>query len=274
MTNQDPDSALIAYRGSAHQSFAPPPPEAIVAKARRRTRNRAVLAAAAVLAVSLGGAATATRLTLGTDESPPVTGTSPTSTSTPSRTPSPPSASPPSSAPSSTAPGGTPDRTSTGPSPINVRTVDWENTTIRFPAARDDDDCLTGKVKIVDGVGGTEGDQPHIRVRAAYDEGPATFGDLTGDGRADAVVYASCPGGLGDEDASGQVLVVTGRTGELVASWVGPVAMVIEDTAIAGGRLTIRFRTKYIDPEVTQERTYRWNGTRFAQVGGPTAIPS
>jgi hypothetical protein len=274
VTNPDPDPALIAYRGSAHQSFTPPSPEAIVAKARRRTRNRVVLAAAAVMVVVLGGAAAASTLTRGTDENPPVTGQSPTPTSTPSSTTGPPSTSPPSSAPPSTPPSSAPDRTSSGPSPINVRTVDWENTTIRFPTARDDDDCLTGQVKIVDGVGGSEGDQPHIRVRAAYDDGRATFGDLNGDGRADAVVYASCPGGLGDEDASGQVLVVTGRTGQLVAHWVGPVAMVIEDTTIAGGRLTITFTTKYIDPEVTQERTYRWNGTRFVQVAGPTAIPS
>ncbi len=270
MTNPDPESALSAYRGSAHQTFTAPDPAAIVATARRRTRNRAVLAAAAVLAVSLGGVVTASRR-LGMDENPPVVTPSPAPTSAPSRTPSPPSAGPPSSTPPSSLP---PGRSSGGPSPVDVRAVDWANTTIRFPEARADDDCLTGKVAIVDGVGGPEGDQPHIRVRSAYDDGGATFGDLNGDGRADAVVYASCAGGLGDEDASGQVLVVTGRTGQLVAHWVGPVAMVIKDTTIAGGRLTITFTVKYSDPEVTQERAYRWNGTRFAQVSGPTSLPS
>jgi hypothetical protein len=262
VTNTDPDSALTAYRGGAHESFTAPPPETIVARARRRSRNRAVAAAAAILVVSLGGAVAVATLGPGTDDNPPAVNPSPTTTGTPSAPPP----SPPASAPSSAPPASTPSRsTSSGPPPLNLRGVDWENTTIRFPTRRDDDDCLTGPVRIADGLGGPGGDRPHIRVRAAYDEGRATFGDLNGDGRADAVIYASCAAGLGDEDSSGQVLVVTGRTGQLVAHWVGPVAAVIDDVAIAGGRLTITFTVKYAEPEVAQQRTYRWNGTRFVR---------
>ncbi len=260
------ESALRSYRDTGHQSFVPPPPDVIVTRARRRARTRVALAAAAVLAVSGGAAAIAAGLDRGPDRNPPVTVPSPAPpsvTTTAPPTSAAPSNSPPSS-PSSPSPAGTTQRTSRAPSPVSVRGVDWENATIRITPSREDE-CLTGRVRFVDGIGGTSGDQPHIAISAAYSGGAATFGDLTGDGRAEAVVWASCLAGLGDEDSSGQLLVVTGRSGELVGSWVGPVGVVVEDVAIAGGRLTISVMEKYADPEVPEERTYRWNGTRYVE---------
>jgi hypothetical protein len=41
---------------------------------------------------------------------------------------------------------------------------------------------------------------------------------------------------------------------------------------IAGQRLIATVEQRYGSAE--QERTYRWNGQRFVQVGGPTAFPT
>ncbi|MGC5287524.1 hypothetical protein [Micromonospora sp. DT231] len=147
---------------------------------------------------------------------------------------------------------------------MSVRGVDLANATITMTASTGDE-CLTGRIRFVDGRGGPSGDAAHISISSAYDEGPATFGDLNGDGRDEAVVYGSCLAGAGDEDASGQVLVVTGRTGQLVGSWVGPVAEAGNDVRITGGRLVISSFKKYAEPEVPVDHTYRWNGTRYVQ---------
>ncbi|MER7586072.1 hypothetical protein ABTW72_00860 [Micromonospora sp. NPDC127501] len=146
-----------------------------------------------------------------------------------------------------------------------MRGVDWANATITMTASTGDE-CLTGRIRFVDGRGGKSGDAPHIRIAPSYhDDRAATFGDLNGDGRDEAVVYGSCLAGPGDEDGSGQVLVVTGRSGQLVGSWVGPVAEVVNDVKVAGGRLVISSTKKYADPEVPVERTYRWTGIRYVQ---------
>lgn len=263
------ESALRSYRDGGHRSFVPPPPDVIVTRARRRARTRIALAAAAVVAVSAGAAAIATAPD-DRDRTPPVTVPSPTppavTTPTPAPTtpPSPPGTTPPSTASSPPPASTTTQRTPARPAPVDVRDVDWENTTIRITASREDDDCLTGRVRIADGLGGESGDRPHLRIRAAYDDGGATYGDLTGDGRAEAVVWGACLGGLGDEDASGQLLVVSGGTGELVGTWVGPVAVVVDDVAVVGdGRLGITVTRRYTD--VTEVFTYRWNGRRYVE---------
>ena len=160
------------------------------------------------------------------------------------------------------------------PVPVDVRRVDWANATIRMPARGDDRDCPTGSTTLTDGRWDSSGEQGPGSIRGSYDDGRPTFGDLDGDGRAEAVVYVSCLAAGGDSgDSSGQLLVVNGRTGSLAAmGYVGPLAQVYGKVRISGQRLEVTVTQKYTD--VRQERTYRWNGRRFVQVAGPTAFPS
>ncbi|MEU8216499.1 hypothetical protein AB0C47_12095 [Micromonospora taraxaci] len=282
MTPPEPDPGrddvtaftLRSYADSGHLSFAAPSADVIVRRARRRARTKVVLSFAAVVAVAAGGIAGITGLGPDPDRDPPVIGPTPTPSVSLSPAPTPPPTpattspstppDPPTNSRSASA-GGTPDGTGSAPAPVNVRGVDWANATITMTASTGDE-CLTGRIRFVDGRGGRPGDAPHIRISPSYqDEGAATFGDLNGDGRDEAVVYGSCLAGFGDEDASGQVLVVTGRSGQLVGSWVGPVAEVVDDVTITGGRLVIASTEKYAEPEVPVDRTYRWTGTRYVQ---------
>ncbi|MEU7611794.1 hypothetical protein [Micromonospora sp. NPDC049204] len=282
MTPPEPDPGrdavagfmLRSYADSGHLSFAAPSADVIVRRARRRTRTKVALSFAAVVAVAAGSIATITRLGPDPDRDPPIIGPTPTPSVSVSPTPAPPPT-PGTTSPStpppdrrtpsrSSSPTGTPSATGSAPTPLSVRGVDWANATITMTASAGDE-CLTGRIRFVDGRGGQPGDAPHIRISSSYDEGGATFGDLNGDGRDEAVVYGSCLAGAGDEDASGQVLVVTGRSGQLVGSWVGPVAEVVDDVEVTGGRLVISSTKKYAEPEVPVDRTYRWTGTRYAQ---------
>ncbi|GAA2478490.1 hypothetical protein [Winogradskya humida] len=279
-------SNFDSYRESAHESFKPLPPEVIVARARAATRRRVVVvAAAAAVVIAVAGVGVGLRLRsdgLGPAPNPPVM-PSPSVTLAPV-TPSP-SASPNPGSPSATGtpsgsssgsgqPGGSgpPDvprssSTSPAPAPLSMRKVDVENTTIRFPARHDDDDCPSGELEVVDGAAGSD-----TFVHPSYGGGSPAYGDVDGDGRVEAVVWGSCTSGPGD-DASGQLLVLNGRTGKVAGmGWVGPVGQVINDVTISGGRVVVTVTQKYYD--VKQERTYRWNGSRFVQSAGPTAFPS
>ncbi|MFI7540983.1 hypothetical protein [Actinoplanes sp. NPDC049599] len=110
-------------------------------------------------------------------------------------------------------------------------------------------------------------------IRGSYRDGPATYGDLDGDGRAEAVVHVSCWAAGGDSgDSSGQLLVVNGRSGSLRGmGYVGPLAQVYGSLRISEGRLRVTVTRKYSD--VRQVRTYEWDGRRFTQVDGPTEVP-
>lgn len=167
--------------------------------------------------------------------------------------------------------------TSTAPSgaaPVDVRRVDWASATIRMPKLRDDKDCPVGPITLTEGRWDSSGRQGPGEILGSYADGAPTYGDLDGDGRAEAVVYVTCLAAGGDSgDSSGQLLVVNGRTGSLTGmGYVGPLAQVYGRLRISGKRLTVTVTQKYTD--VRQERTYRWDGRRFAQVAGPTAVPS
>jgi hypothetical protein len=160
------------------------------------------------------------------------------------------------------------------PAPVNLRRVDWAGATIRMPELRDDKDCPAGAITLKAGEWAEAGGHGPGTIRGSYADGPPTYGDLDGDGRAEAVVYVSCFAAGGDSgDSSGQLLVVNGRGGALTGmGYVGPLAQVYGTLRVAGGRLRVTVTQKYSD--VRQVRTYRWDGRRFAQVGGPTAFPS
>ncbi|MET7668938.1 hypothetical protein [Micromonospora luteifusca] len=282
MTPAEPDPGrddvagfmLRSYADSGHLSFTAPSADVIVRRARRRTTTKVMLSFAAVVVIAAGGIAAITRLDPDLDRDPPIIGPTPTPSVSVSPAPAPPptpattSPSTPPDPPArsrSASPNGTPSGTGSAPTPVSVRGVAWANATITMTASTGDE-CLTGRIRFVDGRGGRSGDAPHIRISPSYrDGGAATFGDLNGDGRDEAVVYGSCLAGFGDEDASGQVLVVTGRSGQLVGSWVGPVAEVVNDVKITSGGLVISSTEKYAEPEVPVDRSYRWTGTRYVQ---------
>ncbi|MCG5471760.1 hypothetical protein LADH09A_005762 [Micromonospora sp. LAH09] len=283
MTPPEPDPGrddvtgfmLRSYADSGHLSFTAPPADVIVRRARRRTTTKLALSFAAVVAVAAGSIAAITGLGPDPDRDPPIIGPTPTPSVSLSPTPSPPptpATTPPSTPPDPSgrsrpaSPDNTPSGTGSAPTPVSVRGVDWANATITMTASTGDE-CLTGRIRFVDGRGGRPGDDaPHIMIAPSYyDERAATFGDLNGDGRDEAVVHGSCLSGPGDEDGSGQVLVVTGRSGQLVGSWVGPVAEVVNDVEVTGERLVISSTKKYAEPEVPVDRTYRWTGTRYVQ---------
>jgi hypothetical protein len=164
--------------------------------------------------------------------------------------------------------------TGSTPTPVDVRRVDWASATIRMPELRDDEDCPVGSVTLAKGRWAESGSQGPGSISGSYTDGPPTYGDLDGDGRAEAVVYVSCWAAGGDSgDSSGQLLVVSGRSGALAGmGYVGPLAQVYGALRISAGRLAVTVTQKYTD--VRQKRTYQWDGRRFAQVAGPTAFPS
>jgi hypothetical protein len=265
-------AALDAYRDTAHTSFRPVPSEVIVARARTRARRQVALVAAAVV-LATGSVAAAVGLGLRPDGNKPTIDypiTSVTTAAPPSATGS------PSASPSSAPVAAPPTQTSTTPAPgrttvppVDLRDVDWANATVRMPSRKDDDECPVGRVTFADGE--YDGSDTTTLIRPGY-QGEATYGDLNGDGRADAVVYVTCLEKEDSGDSSGQLLAVTGRSGSLVGmGYLGPVAQVPEGVRIAGNRVTLTVTEKF--SQVTQERTYRWNGSRFSQTGGPTAFP-
>ena len=79
--------------------------------------------------------------------------------------------------------------------------------------------------------------------------------------------------GLDSGDGSGQLLVITVRNNALVGlGYVGPEGENYPSASVGNGRLTATIEQRYGNQ--TQQRTYRWNGTLFVQVAGPTAWPT
>jgi hypothetical protein len=249
---------LMALRAATEAVFTPPPIETVHRAARRRTRTRTGIAAIAVTALAGAGGGVLAVADRGPDGTP-----RPSPTAVGSSSPAP-SASGETS-PSRTAPAST--GTST-PSVPDIRAVDWTHATIVLPANPDDPDCLTGRISTNGTWTTTGGKQFHIAPALAH-------GDLTGDGSAEAVVPVSCTStSEGDSgDGSGQLLVITRRDGTWTGlGYAGPVGQNFPAARVSGQRLTVTVEQRY--GGVVQERTYRWNGQRFVQVGGPTAFHS
>jgi hypothetical protein len=278
-----PEAFLASYRDRAHEEFTAPPPQLIVARAGRRARNRVVLAAAAAVVLVLGGLVVAIRPVArpGPDHpvNPPTFTTSapgpapapstpgtPTTPSTPS-TPSPEA----SSRPAGTTTQPSTSRSSTAP-PLDLREVGWNDFVVRLPSNRVDQDCPVGRTELTDGDWAESGDHGPGTIRGSYSGAPV-YGDLDGDGRAEAVRYIACFAAGGDSgDSSGQLIVITARGSQRVGlGYAGPLAAVYDDVRVTGGKLVVTVTAKYSDEQ--QTRTYRWNGSAIVQIDGPTAWP-
>jgi hypothetical protein len=270
-----PDATLASYRDSAHELFTAPPPQVIVTRAGRRRRNHVVLAAAAAVVLVLGGVVVATRTVdrAGPDQpvDPPTVATTTADPAPEPTTPSP-SAPPAGTTPPSRPPQSTTSQPSSAP-PLDLREVGWNDYTVRLPSARDDEDCPVGRTKLTDGKWPESGDQGPGTIRTSYQGTDPVFGDLDGDGRAETVRYVACFAAGGDSgDSSGQLIVITARGDQRVGlGYVGPLAAVYDDVRVTGGRLVVSVTAKYSDEQ--QKRTYRWDGSAFVQIAGPTAWP-
>ncbi|RKR90710.1 hypothetical protein BDK92_5091 [Micromonospora pisi] len=273
-TGPDPDPAshalLMSYRDTAHEAVSAPSVGWIATAARHRTRRRTGVAAAfAVALAAAGGTLLAGQLgTLGPQPAPvPPPPSAPATTGIPSPTgapvPTTPSVTPPTpSAPSS------PARTSERPA-LDIREVNWQRATIRLPTDRAGSTCPTGRFT-------SRGEVTVVGARTIkVDDTALAHGDLDRDGRVEAVIHFHCEHTEGDSgDGSGQLLVVTERGGELVGlGYAGPVGENYGTVRVRDGILVATVMQRYSEQPVSQERGYRWNGTRFVQVSGPTAFP-
>jgi hypothetical protein len=175
----------------------------------------------------------------------------------------------------STSAAATPTRSATGSSPRPTHSVgpwpvapavdpiarvDWSEATILLPAHPG---CLSGDVRF---RGRLAGDRP----RVALDTDRIEYGDLTGDGRPEAVLGGACLASNEDSgDGQGQLLVVTRVGDRLVAlGWVGPRGGLYPGFWVRDRALYADVHPMYADWRYRLGRiaAYRWRGSAFASV--------
>lgn len=272
----DPESHLAGYRSEAPQAFVPPPMDWFVTTARRRSRQKLATAAAGLAVFALTGGAVFTAQRGGPGPAPaPIAPPSATATTppTPSGTPSTgPSASgspSPGGSSATSQPGRSSENASNKPG-LNIRAVNWkEQFSLALPDPGPDSTCPTGRLTVRAEEGKLDG---KVVKASSFD----VLGDLTGDGQPEAVLLAHCEvdSEYASGDGSGNLLVVTVRDGKLVGlGYVGPEGHNYPKARISGGVLTVTVEQRY-GQQLRQQRGYRWNGTRFEQVSGPTKFPS
>ena len=97
-------------------------------------------------------------------------------------------------------------------------------------------------------------------------------GDLTGEGRDEAVAYVHCESRVAQDsgDGSGHLMVISqpARGTFVGLAHVGASGENYEAARVQQGTLVATVKQRYGDG--VQDRTYRWNGTSFDQIGGPT----
>jgi len=264
----EPREAFAGLRAAVRASVTPPPATTLRARAERQLRRRRLatvgLVAAAVVAVLLG---TSTILRPTTTPPPPAQTPSPsiapsTSTSIPPTGPP----RPPRPAPRPTLP--VPER----PTAINdpIAAVDWANATLTVPPR---DGCPSGTLRFVDGQ--TEGFPQMILM---LDDGVPgqrlAYGDLTGDGSAEAVIEASCLAHEEDAHAQSALLVFTRDSGGALRSiggWVGPIEFINHTNIwVHGGQILTEQVPSlpgydYVYAPGTAA-AYEWDGVSFVPV--------
>jgi hypothetical protein len=146
----------------------------------------------------------------------------------------------------------------------------WSATTVALPpASADYTPCPTGTVTFA-----AQGETVFEGVRIALSR-PVATGDLTGDGRDEAVAYVHCESRVEVDsgDGSGHLMVISqpGPGTFIGLAHVGVSGENYEAARVQDGTLVATVEQRYGDG--VQDRTYRWNGTSFDQIGGPTAFP-
>ncbi|WP_327001634.1 hypothetical protein OHA72_41880 [Dactylosporangium sp. NBC_01737] len=158
--------------------------------------------------------------------------------------------------------------------------VQWATATITFPANRD---CPSGPVTFrTQAFKGSDAAiiGPTTWPRVTLQPDPVTYGDVTGDGRPEAFIHATC--WLTEEDSGdgqGQLLAVRrdGTTLRAIA-WVGPRGGLYDDRWVDAGRLYVDVKPHYTDwgYRLGAARAYRWTGQAFTEEdsGYPGMVPA
>jgi hypothetical protein len=142
-----------------------------------------------------------------------------------------------------------------------IGATDWRNVTITFPRH---EGCPSGPVEFKPAV-----TSPPVLLNPEL----VAFGDLTGDGRPEAILPADCRQGAEDSgDGQGQLVAVT-RDGDKLRAlgWVGPRGGLYTGHWVKDGRL-------YVDVHPWHEpwayalgsaQVYRWSDGEFVQLETP-----
>jgi hypothetical protein len=148
-----------------------------------------------------------------------------------------------------------PDNRVDGP----ITQVDWADVTLTVPPRGPD--CPSGELRF---TGGRTNGYPRMELILSQPRPPA-FGDLTGDGQAEAVLEAICARDAEADHQPSQLLVVTRESSGALRplGWVGPQGWgVVLGFWTAGGRLVVE--PDLYSPGETIE--YRWAGDRFERL--------
>jgi hypothetical protein len=259
---RDLNRALAGMRDAVRRQAGPAPAAAALrrrAERQRRVRRAATtLAAAAAVAAVVAGGVTVVR---GEAARPPQPAGPTASPAVP-----PPSATP-------TPPPPTPEPTSSPRLPTTdpITKVNWGKATIELPAHQG---CPSGRVRFTEDrflpeatgrAGGSD-------FKVVFEPARVAYGDLTGDGRAEAVLSATClaDGGEGSEDGQGQLLVVQrGDRGRLTGiGWVGQRGAIFSGWWVAQSLLYTDVKPWHVDwgYSLGAARAYRLTGDDFVEV--------
>jgi hypothetical protein len=260
---QDLSRALADLRDAVHRRAGTPPAAArlrrLAERQRRARRAASVLAAAVAVTAVVAGGVTLVR---GEALPPPQPGES--STPTPRRSPV------PSPTPSS------PPRTPATPVTADpITRVNWSKATIELA---EHPGCPRGTVKLrpvpyfPEATGAAGGRQLMIGLD------DVAYGDLTGDGRAEAVLKGTCRQDAEDSgDGQGQLLVVRrGDRDKLTGlGWAGPRGEAITGWWVAGGLLYADAKPHYKDWDYSlgAALAYRWTASGFTEVDVSEEFP-
>jgi hypothetical protein len=153
-----------------------------------------------------------------------------------------------------------------------IARVDWANATLPVPPR---EVCPSGRLRLRNGE--TSGfPKMYMSPEAGQGRGAAVYGDLTGDGRPEAVLLTACRGSPQSDHSTDQLIVFNrDRSGALRAvGWVGPVGFgVVADFWLDGDRLVI-------DPSsdtdtfwsIGEALMYRWRDGGFEELDGLPGI--
>lgn len=262
---------LAALLGEHSRGGEPVPPGRVRQRAdrRRRVRNGTVAAAAAAACALVAVFAVRVIGPVWPGPTPPAHTPSPSPSAAPSGTPLP-SARPPSPAPVTTVNAGDP-----------ILRTDWQRATITVPAAPD---CPSGRLTFRRYPPYAEDAIPIVAAPAGYPRitiavETVVYGDLTGDGAAEAVLGAACWDSAEDSgDGKSHRLVVTREAdGRLRAlGWVGDRGASYAGTWVADQVLYLEMHpwhgalTGY---KIGMAYGFRWSGTAFTPVDVSAAYP-
>ncbi|GHJ46244.1 hypothetical protein Cs7R123_35860 [Catellatospora sp. TT07R-123] len=153
--------------------------------------------------------------------------------------------------------------------------VDWGSATIGGVPAQQG--CASGRLAFRNSGEGYVSGTAYPRTGISPDT--VVYGDLTGDGRAEAVLYAYCKKDAEDSlDAEGQLLAVTRDSGGALRAlgWVGIRGALFPGFWIAGGVVNVEMHPWHRGPEGHRPGMaygYRWTGSTFAAADVSAAYP-